>query len=159
MIQEYIDSIVTTKCLSNKFSKRSTFHKTALICECKNKHNMKISYASNQVLRNMQFQLCPKYQKQQSIATCDTCNKHLTLQTLINNAQDCIFKKFTNNNKAINKKEIIECILGINNVQQKSIPFSTNFITKEEYNFLLQTQRNMHKQDHSFTCFKKGNKC
>ena len=35
----------------------------------------------------------------------------------------------------------------------------TNLITTEENNFMSQTHRNVHDQDHSSKCFKKGTEC
>lgn len=156
-LSEYADHVVSTKCFGlNSGSNRNrvtSFQSRATSHPCDSPNMIPCDV---QQLRNMRYKHCPNTEEAKSITSCRHCKEMFSNDDLVDNVtREICFKMGIEMTEKQTLKNMRILLLSEN----ANLVENLNHISGESKDFLLQILRNMHKQRHTFTCFKKSDEC
>ena len=169
-MEDFMDFCASTECFSIKVpSRTSSFYdrrrgyytvgELALCHDCTDAEPA-YQYSTDQQLRHMRFQHCPTTPQFMQIARCQKCENTFTLDDLTINALSKIFT--TQLNLSIDSmyhEPLLRYIVSISQSGIENLETEIDDLLPQIKSFLIHLHRNLHKQCHSFTCFKKGCEC
>jgi soluble cytochrome b562 len=160
-LAEYADHVVSTKCFGLDADKPThvytsigpRFEETATSHHC---DKPKMIPCEVQKLRNMRYKYCGNTKKDKSITSCECCKEMFSNSLLVDNVLNSICTKL---NIEMSEEQTMKNMRVLLLSENAHLLDNLSAISSSSKEFLLQIIRNMHKERHTFTCFKKNDEC
>lgn len=168
VMTEFMNSAVSTDCFDIKIPIRHsstnvrghyTMRDIALCHECID-DDPNFEFCTDQQLRNMRFQHCPNTEDQMHIAKCLKCDTKFTLNAITTSTLSSIITdKLNMPVDSLHHQQVLRYIISISQSGVEDLEPDIDRLHPQIKIFLIHLHRNLHKQCHTFTCFKKGCEC